>query len=249
MSRATRLRQAALLRRRIVLIEKIYAPKFKAEMVRMATQAGQDYTDGGMGRVSVGLEEHQKRIEALLLEIYQKSGEVAWRYAQHLYGTKKDGMLEALTRLAADWFFQSFTLARSIADTSKDYLTQVTKNLVAEGVGEVEMGKKIREVVSDMAPWRSRLIARTESHASVMASQDSIIQDMELPPHKKEWMSGSDGRVRKSHKRADGQQVWPNESFNVGGEALRYPSDRRGSASNTINCRCVTGQVFIDDEQ
>ena len=235
MSRAKRLRQATLLRRRIVLIEKMFAPKFKAEMVRMAAQAGQDYQDGGLGRVEVGIDEHRKKMEGLLLELYQKSGEVSYRYVNNLYGQKKDGMLEAMTRLAADWFFQSFTLAASIAETSKDYLRQVTKTLVAEGVGEVEMGKKIREVVGGMAPWRSRLIARTESHASVMTSQDSIIKDMELPPHKKEWMSG-DARTRKTHKQADGQQVWPNETFTVGGDQLRFPGDRRGSAKEVINC-------------
>lgn len=249
MSRRQRLREAAILRRRIALIEKMFAPKFKAEMVRMATQASQDFMDGGLGRAEVGLDEHRKNIEGILLEVYQKSGEVSWRYANALYGKKKDGMLQALSRLAADWFFQSFTLATTIAETSKDYLRQVTKTLVAEGVPEQAMGKKIREVVGEMAPWRARLIARTESHSSVMASQNSIIEDMELPPHKKEWMAGSDGRVRKSHKQADGQQVWPNETFNVGGDALRYPGDRRGSAKNVIHCRCVVSQVFVDDEQ
>lgn len=247
MSRAKRLRQAAILRRRITLIEKIFTPRFKAEMVRMSEQAGQDFQDGGLGRAEVGLDQHRKNIEGLLVDLYEMSGEISWRYLNNLYGKEKASMVQALAALASDWFMLAFTDAQGIAATTKEFLRATTAKLVAEGVGEVVMGKKIRETMKNMAPWRSRLIARTESHASVMASQQSIIEGMDLPEYYKEWMSGSDGRVRKSHKKADGQLVKPKETFTVGGDQLRYPGDRRGKAKEVINCRCVTSEVFLDD--
>lgn len=247
MSRAKRLRQAAILRRRITLIEKVFTPRFKAEMNRMARQAEEDYSNGGIQRAEVGLETHQKNIESLLIELYEMSGEASWRYLNNLYGKEKASMAQALAALAGDWFMSAFTMAASIADTSKEYLKAATAKLVAEGVGEVEMGRAIRKEVEGMSVWRSRLIARTESHASVMASQQSIIEDMELPEYFKEWMSGSDGRVRKSHKQADGQIVKPKETFKVGSDDLRFPGDRRGSAKEVIACRCVTVEVFLDD--
>ena len=236
MSRAKRLRQAAILRRRITLIEKIFTPRFKAEMVRMSEQAGQDFQDGGLGRAEVGLDQHRKNIEGLLVDLYEMCGEISWRYLNNLYGKEKASMLQALAALASDWFMTAFTDAQGISGTTKQFLKDVTAKLVSEGVGEVVMGKKIRETMTGMAPWRSRLIARTESHASVMASQQSIIEGMDLPEYYKEWMSGSDGRVRKSHKKADGQLVKPKDSFTVGGDQLRYPGDRQGKAKEVINC-------------
>ena len=56
-----------------------------------------------------------------------------------------------------------------------------------------------------------------------------------------EWISTNDGRVRDSHKNANGQTRPMGQPFNVGGESMKYPSDPTASAENTINCRCVLG--------
>ena len=215
----------------------------------MAEQAGQDFKDGGLGRAEFGLDQHRKNIEGLLVDLYEMCGEISWRYLNNLYGKEKASMVQALATLASEWFMTAFTDAQGIAATTKEFLRATTAKLVAEGVGEVVMGKKIRETMTGMAPWRSRLIARTESHASVMASQQSIIEGMDLPEYYKEWMSGSDGRVRKSHRKADGQQVKPKETFTVGGDQLRYPGDRRGKPAQILNCRCVVSEVFLDDDE
>jgi len=47
-----------------------------------------------------------------------------------------------------------------------------------------------------------------------------------------------DRKVRPPHLAAEGQTVIINDFFTVGGEKLMYPADKRGSAKNTINCRC-----------
>jgi len=56
---------------------------------------------------------------------------------------------------------------------------------------------------------------------------------------KKTWIARLDTKTRPAHVAADFQQVGLSESFYVDGESLKYPRDPNGSASNTINCRCI----------
>ena len=60
----------------------------------------------------------------------------------------------------------------------------------------------------------------------------------------KRWVATGDNRTRSGHLAAHGQSV-PVDGFflvaRVKGERrekLRFPKDPRGSAGNTINCRC-----------
>lgn len=59
----------------------------------------------------------------------------------------------------------------------------------------------------------------------------------------KGWMCSFLEDSRDAHMAADGQEVGIDEDFIVGGERLAYPGDDRGSASNTIECKCATYPV------
>ena len=48
-----------------------------------------------------------------------------------------------------------------------------------------------------------------------------------------------DSATRHTHAAADGQKVRKGQSFNVGGESLKYPGDPAGSAGNTINLSLI----------
>lgn len=63
----------------------------------------------------------------------------------------------------------------------------------------------------------------------------------------KTWRTVGDGKVRPEHRRAGGQKVDVNDSFSVGGQKMKYPSDTSlgASLSNTINCRC-TARFSVD---
>ncbi|MGA9769300.1 MAG: phage minor head protein [Blastocatellia bacterium] len=56
----------------------------------------------------------------------------------------------------------------------------------------------------------------------------------------KRWLATIDKRARLSHVIAMGQEREVEQPFIVGGEELMYPRDPNGSASLTINCRCVS---------
>jgi SPP1 gp7 family putative phage head morphogenesis protein len=54
----------------------------------------------------------------------------------------------------------------------------------------------------------------------------------------KVWLSWRDNRVRPAHRAADGQMVPYDQPFKVAGELLMFPGDPKGSAAQTVNCRC-----------
>ena len=96
-------------------------------------------------------------------------------------------------------------------------------------------------------------IARTETTtatntATVMAAQSSSLV------LEKNWVSVQDNRTRRpphstyDHLDMNGQKVAENGMFFVGGEEILYPGDPKGSAGNTINCRCKIVFTVKKDE-
>jgi hypothetical protein len=227
---ASQIREAAIIRRRVVLIENAFYKRFRTELKRFV-----DAQDVGS---------HQQALEAILLDLYRVAGESSFRYLQDKFGKARKDMSQALTQLLMNWATNAFELSTTIAETSKDMIRQATAQMVADGIPEGEMAKLIQEFGDNMANWRARTIARTESHAAVMESQYEIVQEMDLPEYLNEWASGSDSRTRQSHLDADGQQRRPNETFRVGNSDLRFPGDRNGEPEEVVNCRCVLLQVF-----
>ena len=69
----------------------------------------------------------------------------------------------------------------------------------------------------------------------------------------KVWVSSIDNRTRRrpedefDHVEMNGVRVPLSEPFIVGGEEMMFPGDPKGSAGNTINCRCTVAQVVRRD--
>ena len=88
------------------------------------------------------------------------------------------------------------------------------------------------------------MIVRTETMRASNAASMATFGVWGVP--KKEWLATGDNRVRPTHKSASGQTVGITESFDVGGSEMRFPGDPRGSAKETINCRCTVLPVWDD---
>lgn len=89
---------------------------------------------------------------------------------------------------------------------------------------------------------RAKVIARTETNRAWNAGQLAAAQYYEPPTGRgwvKVWDTDMDGHERPAHKRADGQTRSLTDSFQVGGEDLRFPGDPVGRPDNVINCRCT----------
>lgn len=62
-----------------------------------------------------------------------------------------------------------------------------------------------------------------------------------------EWVTMSDGKVRESHRDADGQQVPTGSHFTVDGVELMYPGQPVGDPSVWFNCRCVARPTMLGE--
>ena len=85
---------------------------------------------------------------------------------------------------------------------------------------------------------RAETITRNEcGRVLEIASQARRERAAEVVPGLgKEWKHGRSKVPRLSHLAADGQKRKANEDFDIGGVALSYPRDPKGSAKDTINC-------------
>ncbi len=99
-----------------------------------------------------------------------------------------------------------------------------------------------------LSEFRERLSTEVEvqsgtelGRAYSVAGQERFDQAGEvLPGLKKQWRRSGKRFSRPAHDVADGEVVGVDETFAVGGEALRFPRDPAASAKNTVNCGCAS---------
>lgn len=135
-----------------------------------------------------------------------------------------------------------------ITATTKSIVKRVVAMGDREGWGSQKIANILRKNWTKLSKSRSIVIARTEiMSASNYGSQIGALQvakdlDVEI---QKEWIARIDSRTRDPHKTANGQTRAIDKSFSVGGEQLEYPGDPKGSAANTIQCRCTVGFIVV----
>ena len=105
------------------------------------------------------------------------------------------------------------------------------------------IAKKIYEINDgNIAKWRSRVIARTETaNASSYASFERAKQLDLGDDIRGKWMTVGDHRTRESHQAVHGQTKKLGDNFKVNGYNMKRPLDgsQGAPASEIVNCRCV----------
>ena len=143
----------------------------------------------------------------------------------------------ALERGSAD------ALDRQLRDRRSDRTVQ---RAIREGrpLSARQIDSMVERYRSRTLRYRARVIARTESLRAVHAGADEgyrqILESasVDVAEIERTWNTARDERVRPTHVAASGQKRGLDESFVVGGALLRYPGDSRGSARETVHCRC-----------
>lgn len=131
-----------------------------------------------------------------------------------------------------------------ITETTRAWVRSAVGEALAEGYSIPDAAKLIRSGWKRLTRKRAVLIARTEiisasNHGSLIGAVSTGLQ------LEKEWLATRDARTRDQHIAANGQRTDLQGVFIVGGESMRYPGDPRGSASNTVQCRCAIGYVPV----
>ena len=137
-----------------------------------------------------------------------------------------------------------FEHSQIIAETATNDVISIIQQLIADGAGDREIAKAIREF-SKASPHQSRLIARTETHQAAMYAKRETAAALERRSGiemVKFWNAAEDSRTRPWHAQAEttySDGIPLNDRFIVDGEPTDRPGDPSASASNIINCRCV----------
>lgn len=83
-----------------------------------------------------------------------------------------------------------------------------------------------------------RALPDAANYANMTVGYEEWQEAIESGKTKKMWVSQRDGRVRHTHRVADGQIVPITGYFKVGKSLLAYPTDPDGEPEEIINCRC-----------
>jgi hypothetical protein len=132
-----------------------------------------------------------------------------------------------------------------ISDTTKEYIMKIISKGIDEGWSIQRMTEEIER--EDYLDGRVRRILRTESNRAINYGNELAADKFDYQVQKR-WVAVHDNRTRHAHLAADGQTVDQAGSFDVAGEQLEFPGDPKGSASNTIMCRCFSEVVAQRDD-
>lgn len=209
----------------------------------LADEAADNFTQRG----SIGIPQSDipKRLGQVLLPFYRGVLEAFSDRVLRNLGIK--GEFEDLSR---GYLSVSGRRIQNISDTTRNQIMRVVQKGKSEGVGEVEIAKRIRNKGVQMSKGRARTIARTEVHsASTYANHYMAVQYMPQATEKM-WVSTNDGRTRPHHRAMNGVKVPMDQDFTVIHDGIPYKlgycGDPRGGAVNTVNCRCQT--IYIPPE-
>lgn len=109
--------------------------------------------------------------------------------------------------------------------------------------------RKRPQVVKSVAA-RAEAIVRTEmTRVYNLANHSTQQQAAEVVPGlRKRWIATADGRTRPTHLEAHratlDNPIPIDQPFRVGRDELMYPGDPRGSAKETVHCRCSMANVL-----
>lgn len=209
---------------------------------------------GNIGKRSEILANHRQRLRSILATEWSAAFE--W-YGNRIFDAlekrnglkleyKEVGRTPAFDDALAKWV-QTYGAQKvtQIAGTTSEQAEKIINGVVAEGAkegwSEAELARQLSKVMREqstvLSRFRSRMIARTETHGAANAANQLAAEASGIPM-RKEWVASGGERTRSEHRSADGQTRPLNEPFSVGGEQLKYPGDPNGSAAMVINCRC-----------
>lgn len=203
-----------------------------SELKRTAQSTARQYEETGTFLLSG----HRERMDRILKASYTATGELFIDRVLTAHGiNNRPGIADAFI---SNWVqAEALTKSRLIATQTAESINRVIRRGLEEGLGQNKIAKMISES-SGFSSSRAKRIARTEIHAAAQSSSYDAARAIGGRMGKV-WVASGGGRTRKTHNDANGQKVAIESFFTVGGERLRFPGDPRGSAKETINCRCA----------
>lgn len=167
-------------------------------------------------------------------------------YAEAMYNAIQPPTKATKEALRAGWrdFMQRFAtvnlsgLLLDINNTSVKLIERIVAVGLGDGLGTLEIAKRIEESIAVIFRNRAKLIARTEM---VKATQTAAMQSASTSDfmYEKKWIPATDQRTRPDHLDMLGKDWIPfNQAFVVGGVEMQQPGAPNAPAAQVCNCRC-----------
>lgn len=236
--------------------EKTYYPKINKALRDQVKQFIRNKENGYNDRDSLNAIDSQGLYE-VLKPLYLDAG-ITYGAKVISYLPKKKARMpigfNALMVQLMNQYFQIdlLNLVEDITQFTREKIRDVLIAAYAAGQSFTEISNELSALGFTQA--RARLIARTETVTA--ANQGARIAagttGLEL---KKVWISAQDNRTRRrprdkyDHLTMNGQTIGYDDYFNVSGEMMLQPGDRKhgAGAGNICNCRCTHGYVGVRD--
>lgn len=169
---------------------------------------------------------------------------------------KVQWMTDAIARYLLTNISDIRTIDLTSAESVQALINSIVQDAIQEGKGvkEVERALKTNKFLATLrrtSRFQAERIARTEtlsaaSHGEFISTQH-LFEEYGVTMEKYWIAKKQPGVTRNSHmsmKRSE--SIGANEDFKVGNSLMKYPGDRRGGASEVINCRCALGWRRIE---
>ena len=208
---------------------------------RIARAAAQAVLDGNASHAPNVAQQFEAAIaKALHARMLAAAHTFARLTYSHLTGAEKHGSPDVVEKTIVKWLTAyGAQKVRNIVETTRKSIRKILVRGAENHEPPRVLAKRIRdEVGGEIARSRSQTIARTEIGVASSVGSDEAAKVTGLTLDKV-WNATEDARTRPDHAAADGQKVGMDDTFTVGGVAMRYPRDPDGPANQVINCRCV----------
>jgi uncharacterized protein with gpF-like domain len=231
-------------------IEARFQPALAREIARTMRVIARGVAE--TGEVPPLPEDHQRRMG----EIVERAARVALRVlAGRVLDTQRsDAMVierkdfaDTVRRLSERYIRLEAFRRRivRISETTRDTIVTQVERGFAAGLGQEGVARMIRQSVPEIARYRSRVIARTETHGAAGYGAHGAARETGLTLQK-EWVAAEDERTRETHAALDGTIVGMDDYFDVGGSSAQYPGDPALPPEESINCRCVVAYIPVE---
>lgn len=159
------------------------------------------------------------------------------------------GFNELMIKMIEQYFeIELLNDVEDITQTTRDFIRNIMIEAYKEGLSFDDIVKQLES--PGFTAKRARLIARTET---VTASNTGAMLAAKTTglKYNKVWISAQDNRTRRAprdkfdHLHMNGVTIAAEDKFNVTGELMDFPGDRKNGANagNICNCRCTHGYI------
>lgn len=240
---------------------------FRKALVITANRIPIDNLTYGNYKTLIPLNIHKEAIEKAYIEVYTTIGlihgnRVGRGINQELKDYSRPLFNEYFQDTIVQWVRDNCGLnIVSVSDTLAKRIIALVEQAAADNLTLDQMQRFIRKSIDNVALSRYEVlrIARTETgsaanHAALVSGETSGIV------LEKVWVSSHNSRTRRKpkdqfdHYDMNGVSVEQNEKFVMIGKGgiidrIDFPCDPKGSASNTVNCRCSVALRPKRDDQ